>query len=287
MTRWNTSGSSCSASSIDPFTSAKSTVTCLRSPSRAAFDWRILSARCLGVYARGWRAGARSVVEPTRAPQPGQYLADALISALQAGHASAPSRTPHSSQKLAVASFGCWQRGQCIRVQVRSSGSPALCRCRNRMLRRPLESVAQHAGEVQEYLRGDPRIPAFHALEEALVDRQHLDVRPGDDVRRAPHAVPDECHLAEDVAALVLGDAPAMTGPVARPALGAPVEDHEHLVARVALAHDRLPRLEAPHLAHEHDHARLRRAQPCEQRDRARRIVAEPQADEVPERDDL
>jgi hypothetical protein len=31
------------------FRSAKSTVTCLRSPSSAAFDVRIFSARCLGV----------------------------------------------------------------------------------------------------------------------------------------------------------------------------------------------------------------------------------------------
>ena len=39
----------CSASSIEPFTSAKSTVTCLRSPSSADLDCRILSARCFGV----------------------------------------------------------------------------------------------------------------------------------------------------------------------------------------------------------------------------------------------
>src|SRR4029077_9099291 len=165
-------------------------------------------------------------------------------------------------------------------------GRTVLRRCRDRMLRRPLEAVAQHAREVEEHLRGDPGIAALHALEEALVNHQHLDVRPGDDVCRA-HAVPDEGHLAEDVAALVLGDAPAMTDLVALPDLGAPVENHEHLVARVALPDDLVLRLEAPHLAHEHDHARLRGAKSREQRDRARRIVAEPQADEVPERDDL
>src|SRR5262245_45633966 len=49
MMRCQSSGSSCSASSIDPFTSAKSTVTCLPSPSRAAFEWRIFAARCCGV----------------------------------------------------------------------------------------------------------------------------------------------------------------------------------------------------------------------------------------------
>jgi hypothetical protein len=35
--------------SIEPFRSAKRTVTCLRSPSRAAFEARIFSARCWGV----------------------------------------------------------------------------------------------------------------------------------------------------------------------------------------------------------------------------------------------
>jgi len=58
----NASGSSCSASSIEPFTSANSTVTCLRSPSSADFDCRILSARCLAVWARGSDCAARGVV---------------------------------------------------------------------------------------------------------------------------------------------------------------------------------------------------------------------------------
>src|SRR5439155_9713543 len=52
MIRCHSSGSSCSASSIEPFTSAKSTVTCLRSPSSAPRARRIFSARCRGVYAR-------------------------------------------------------------------------------------------------------------------------------------------------------------------------------------------------------------------------------------------
>jgi len=42
-------GSVSSASSIEPFTSANNTVTCLRSPSRTACDVRIFSARCFGV----------------------------------------------------------------------------------------------------------------------------------------------------------------------------------------------------------------------------------------------
>src|SRR6516164_5471039 len=41
--------------SIDPLRSANSTVTCLRSPSRALREVRIFSARCLGVYDCGSR----------------------------------------------------------------------------------------------------------------------------------------------------------------------------------------------------------------------------------------
>src|SRR6266542_3469149 len=63
------SGSTCSARSIEPFTSAKSTVTCLRSPSRALRELRIFSARCFGVYVRGARAGAAG---ESAAPQPRQ-----------------------------------------------------------------------------------------------------------------------------------------------------------------------------------------------------------------------
>src|SRR5215217_2229918 len=36
--------------SVEPLTSAKRTVTCLRSPSRAALEERIFSARYLGVW---------------------------------------------------------------------------------------------------------------------------------------------------------------------------------------------------------------------------------------------
>ncbi len=49
MMRWTSSGSSFSARRVKPATSAKSTVTCRRSPSSAERDRRILSARCFGV----------------------------------------------------------------------------------------------------------------------------------------------------------------------------------------------------------------------------------------------
>ena len=43
------SGSRSASNSIEPLRSAKRTVTCLRSPSSAPFDVRILSARCFGM----------------------------------------------------------------------------------------------------------------------------------------------------------------------------------------------------------------------------------------------
>src|SRR5712691_10014821 len=62
------SGSRPSISSVEPLMSAKSTVTCLRSPSRAAREARIFSARYVGVYtsgARSWSlAGADVVAVP-------------------------------------------------------------------------------------------------------------------------------------------------------------------------------------------------------------------------------
>src|SRR5215467_14042923 len=99
------SGSTCSARSIEPFTSAKRTVTCLRSPSRALRDVRIFSARCFGVYE--W--GARSLVVATAPPPrevrhfrqnfaPGEQLVP------QDGH-SRPNDAPHSSQKSESASL--------------------------------------------------------------------------------------------------------------------------------------------------------------------------------------
>ena len=89
------SGSSCSASSIEPFTSAKRTVTCLRSPSTVAFAWRIFSARS------GAWAGDGVVVRPpivSAAPQPPQNFSPTSIGAPQEGHPSA-NLVPHCVQK--------------------------------------------------------------------------------------------------------------------------------------------------------------------------------------------
>src|SRR5438552_18522187 len=78
MIRCHSSGSSCSASSIEPFTSAKSTVTCLRSPSSALRARRIFSARCRGVYARG--SGCPEETSASRRPHSPQNLTPGAFS---------------------------------------------------------------------------------------------------------------------------------------------------------------------------------------------------------------
>ena len=68
------SGSRCSASSIESFTSAKRTVTCLRSPSTVAFAWRIFSARS-GAWA-GDGVVVRPLIVSARAAAAAEFLAD-------------------------------------------------------------------------------------------------------------------------------------------------------------------------------------------------------------------
>src|SRR5262249_36255905 len=89
--------------------SAKSTVTCLRSPSRAAFEVRIFSARCFGVYASGETcrpvAGA-----PTGSPHSRQKLASARQSVAPRGQAMVEV-PPHRRQNFACAGLLLLQRG--------------------------------------------------------------------------------------------------------------------------------------------------------------------------------
>ena len=80
------SGSSCSASFIEPFTSTKRTVTCLRSPSTVAFACRSFSAKSDAC------AGDGDVVRPpivSAAPQPPQNFSPTSIGAPQEGHPGA------------------------------------------------------------------------------------------------------------------------------------------------------------------------------------------------------
>ena len=153
------------------------------------------------------------------------------------------------------------------------------------MLGGALQAVAQDAGEIQEHLGGDARVAQLDAAEEALVDGQHLEVAARHHVG-APLGVTHETHLAEDVAAPVLGDAlPLLTA--ARPHLGATADDDVHLVAQLAAPDHHLARREASELAHEDDDARLRGTEAGEERDRPGRLLAELHPDQVPERDHL
>src|SRR4029453_7137320 len=96
---------------MDPFRSAKRTVTCLRSPSRAAFEVRIFSARCFGVYDSG-DANLTSAVgcEATGSPHSRQNFAPAGSSLRHFVQLSA-TRAPHSRQNFACGGFSCWHRG--------------------------------------------------------------------------------------------------------------------------------------------------------------------------------
>src|SRR5262245_61827387 len=81
------SGSSCSASFIEPFTSTKSTVTSRRSPSTVAFAWRIFSARSGAAHglaialssARRSSAPRRSCRRISRRPRSGRRRTDSAL----------------------------------------------------------------------------------------------------------------------------------------------------------------------------------------------------------------
>jgi hypothetical protein len=101
--RCHSSASTLSAMSIDPCTSAKSTVTCLRSPSSALREVRIRSVKCAGVYERGSRA-RRSAGRASGRPQPSQCFCPAGFCVAQWAHSTAvPRDWPHSPQKPAPA----------------------------------------------------------------------------------------------------------------------------------------------------------------------------------------
>src|SRR5262245_33454603 len=118
------SGSRSASNSIDPFRSAKRTVTCLRSPSSAAFEVRIFSARCLGVYASG--AGERAVapVSPeTGAPHLLQNLEPAGSETPQEAQVKTK-RAPHARQKFDSGGLACWQLGHVMPGDLRARTLP-------------------------------------------------------------------------------------------------------------------------------------------------------------------
>src|SRR5262245_50236484 len=93
---------------MEPLRSANSTVTCLRSPSRAAFEVRIRSARCLGVYESG------AVNLDHTAPRRGaahwpQNLLSGGLAAPQLGQVEL-SGAAHCPQNFIPAKLSCWHR---------------------------------------------------------------------------------------------------------------------------------------------------------------------------------
>src|SRR6185503_18436793 len=103
------SGSRSASSSIEPLRSAKRTVTCLRSPSRAALEVRIFSARCFGVYESGAANLAAGLVRSGAAHWP-QNLFSGGLAAPQDEQVAA-SGAAHSPQNFIAGGFSCWHRG--------------------------------------------------------------------------------------------------------------------------------------------------------------------------------
>ena len=102
------SGSRSASSSIEPLRSTKSTVTCLRSPSRVARPARIFSARCSG----GWGA-AIGAAPASRWPQLSQCLAAGGLAVAHDGHVTVSKRgAAHSAQKRAPSRFTWPHDGQ-------------------------------------------------------------------------------------------------------------------------------------------------------------------------------
>src|SRR6516162_378012 len=130
MIRRHSSGSLCSASSIEPITAANSTVTCLRSPSREVRPARIFLARCSGVFACGSRPilgprppgvpGSSPVVEVAPLSACPQALQNFFPVGFLAPHlehsATATSDAPQPPQKRAPSGFSSPQDRQIISV---------------------------------------------------------------------------------------------------------------------------------------------------------------------------
>src|SRR5262245_19469199 len=111
------SGSRSASSSIEPLRSANRTVTCLRSPSKAAFDMRIFSARCFGVYDSGDEntecAVPFGVASASGVPHLLQKR-DPMGSSVPHEAQVRARRVPQARQKLDPDGFSCWHRGHCM-----------------------------------------------------------------------------------------------------------------------------------------------------------------------------
>ena len=107
------SGSRSASSSIEPFRSANSTVTCLRSPSRAVLGGEDLLGQVLrACSAPGGPNLAVGIVRSGAAHWP-QNLFSGGFPAPQDGQVEA-SGAAHSPQNFMPVEFSCWQRGHCM-----------------------------------------------------------------------------------------------------------------------------------------------------------------------------
>src|SRR5262245_34238226 len=137
------SGSSCSASSIEPFTPANRTVTCLRSPSRADLECRILSARCCGVHAAG--SGVRIStfglwICCKEAPHSPQKLSPGSLAVPQAEQTKT-SGVPQPEQNFRPSRFSCPQDAQ-VTVSTPGGTLVLLQEFRQRRAHSPIRSRA-------------------------------------------------------------------------------------------------------------------------------------------------
>ena len=109
MIAWRSSGEIRLARAVNPATSAKSTVTAFRSPSRAAAERRIFSARWDGVYARTFASWSRKTVS-FGADEPAAAGVVTVPAAL-VGSAVPPRGDPHSEQNRNAGGFWVPHRG--------------------------------------------------------------------------------------------------------------------------------------------------------------------------------
>src|SRR6266478_920604 len=119
------SGSRSASNSIELLRSAKRTVTCLRSPSRALLEVRIFSARCLGVYVWGElnRGSTGLAVAISDLPQPPQNFSPPSFRKPHEGQVDA-NDSLHSPQKRRPSRFSARHRGQSISSALLSPPQP-------------------------------------------------------------------------------------------------------------------------------------------------------------------
>lgn len=111
------SGSRSATCSVDPFMSEKSTVTCFRSPSRAASEVRTRLARGLGAWKYGDANRGETICPVPMAGEGVPQLSQNLLSAVKLVPQTAqriPNASPHSRQNRASSRFSCRHLRHCI-----------------------------------------------------------------------------------------------------------------------------------------------------------------------------